>query len=250
MPQLMNGVKREFRTDDVWLMQGDACQIVPELSGRYDCIIADIPYGEVSRDSGGLRNLDKGEADLETFPISFVVEQSSRLADTVYIWCGTEQVSELRAGFVARDMTTRLCGWEKTNPSPMNGDKFWLSSFECCVFARKPKAFFSEHCASPIWRGPIQREQVHPTQKPEWLIDRLVKASVPDGGSVLDFCCGSGTTLLSAYRFGCRAVGVELDSGHFDTAVGRLKVATRPLLFPKSPKAVNEQRSIFTEDVA
>jgi tRNA G10 N-methylase Trm11 len=112
---VIQGCRREFKTDDgsVWLMEGDAMTIVPQLT-PVDCIVADIPYGKVNRISGGLRTLDKGEADIETFPLAFVVEQSSRLAATAYIWCGTEQVSELRAGFVARDMTTRLCGWEKT----------------------------------------------------------------------------------------------------------------------------------------
>jgi DNA modification methylase len=126
----------------------------------------------------------------------------------------------------------------------MNGEKFWLSSFECCVFGRKSNAYFSEHCASPIWRGPVQREQVHPTQKPLWLIETLVKASTPPNGVCLDFCCGSGTTLIAAVRHGRRAIGIELYAHHFDTAVARLEseIARTALLEP-APKIV--QRTLL-----
>jgi len=38
----------------------------------------------------------------------------------------------------------------------------------------------------------------YPTQKPLALLDLLVRACAPEGGVVLDPCCGSGTTLLAA----------------------------------------------------
>lgn len=215
--------KWESEDGSVTLYLGDAREIVPRLDESFDAVIADIPYGEVNRESGGLRNLDKGEADLETFPLEFVVTHSARLADSVYIWCGIEQVSDLRGGFVQAGMTTRLAGWEKTNPSPMNGERLWLSSFECCVFARKPKAWFGAFCESPIWRGPVERDQVHPTQKPDWLIRKLVLASVPPGGICLDFCMGSGTTGVSCQRTGRRFVGIEKHPPFFAVASKRIE---------------------------
>lgn len=211
--------------DDVRLYRGDCLAVLPTL-GTVDAVVVDIPYGEVNRESGGLRNLDKAEADVATFPLSSVVEQSSRLAKSVYVFCGIEQVSELRAGFLDCGMTTRLCVWEKTNPSPMNGEHFWLSSIEACVFARHSKAYFSENCASAVWRGPIAREPVHPTQKPTWLMRKIIRASVPKGGVVLDFCMGSGTAGVAAMREGCGFIGIELDPTHYATALRRLTHAT------------------------
>src|SRR5690606_13989470 len=125
-----------------------------------------------------------------------------------------------------------LCGWEKSNPSPMNGDRLWLSSFECCVFGRKRKAWFGEHCQSPIWRGPVERDQVHPTQKPVWLIEKQVKASVPPNGVCLDFCMGSGTTGVACVRTGRRFVGIEIEPKYFEIAVQRIEaeLTRHPLL--------------------
>lgn len=47
----------------------------------------------------------------------------------------------------------------------------------------------------------------YPTQKPLALLELLINACSPPGGTVLDPCCGSGTTLVSALRAGRRAVG-------------------------------------------
>lgn len=47
------------------------------------------------------------------------------------------------------------------------------------------------------------------TQKVEVLIERLIKASCPEGGLVLDFHLGSGTTASVAHKMGRRYIGIE-----------------------------------------
>ncbi len=212
----------------------DARDVLPEFrDGSFDAVIVDIPYGEVNRESNGLRELSKGAADVETFDLAFVVEHCSRLAKSCYVWCGIEQISELRAGFVAKGMSTRLCGWEKTNPSPMNGEYLWLSSFEACVFARHANAPFFAHCESPIWRYPVEQDQEHPCQKSLSLMETLIKASVPPGGICLDFCAGSGTTGKAAMRMGRRFVGIEIDPTWYNLAIERIGGVTPLLVEPK-----------------
>ncbi|MEG1050844.1 MAG: site-specific DNA-methyltransferase, partial [Janthinobacterium sp.] len=51
----------------------------------------------------------------------------------------------------------------------------------------------------------------HPTQKPLEIIERMLKASCPPGGVVLDLFMGSGTTALAAKRCGRDFVGFELN---------------------------------------
>lgn len=215
-------IKPYYDKDGITIFHGDCRAILPTL-GKADLILADIPYGEVNRDSGGLRNLDKGVADVETFPLEWAAGESSRLGETSYIWCGTEQVSVLREVFVGQGKTTRVGVWEKTNPSPMNGQFMWLSSIELCVFARSSKAYFNEFCQSPIWRGPTEAKQVHPTQKPLWLFRRLIRASCKPEGSVIDFTMGSGTTLVAAKLEGRKAIGIEVEERYCEIAANRLK---------------------------
>ena len=50
----------------------------------------------------------------------------------------------------------------------------------------------------------------YPTQKPEVLLERVLKASSKSGDLVADFFCGSGTTLAVAEKLGRRWVGCDL----------------------------------------
>ena len=128
------------------LRHGDCLELMSRIpAGSVDMVLTDIPYDVVSRNSGGLRNLDKGAADIKTFSLSALLSGYGRLAPrSLYIFCATEQVSELRNGLVGLGYTTRLGVWEKTNPSPMNGQTLWLSGVECCVFGRIKGAVFNE----------------------------------------------------------------------------------------------------------
>jgi len=59
--------------------------------------------------------------------------------------------------------------------------------------------------------SPILNESVgYPTQKPEKLLARIIKASSKPGDLVADFFCGSGTTLAVAEKLGRRWIGVDL----------------------------------------
>ena len=193
-----------------------------------DLIVTDIPYGVVNRNTGGLRSIDKSVADSAPVDISSLVPELTRLTrGSLYVWCGTEQVSQLRAGFVEAGLTTRVGVWEKSNPSPMNGEKMWLSGLELCVFARKPKATFNRHCKNPIWRGATQRLRDFPCPKPIWLMEELVTASSNPGDTVLDPFMGSGSTGVACVNTGRNFIGIELDPEYFRIAEQRIGEAMK-----------------------
>jgi len=62
----------------------------------------------------------------------------------------------------------------------------------------------------------------YPTQKPEALIERIIKASSNEGDLVADFFCGSGTTLAVAEKLGRRWIGCDL--GRWGTHVTRKRL--------------------------
>lgn len=61
-----------------------------------------------------------------------------------------------------------------------------------------------------------------PTQKPRALLDLLVRACCPAGGTVFDPCCGSGTTLVAAWASGREAVGADISREAVELATRRL----------------------------
>lgn len=62
----------------------------------------------------------------------------------------------------------------------------------------------------------------YPTQKPLELLTLLVGAFAPAGGTVLDPCCGSGSTIEAAVRLGRDAIGVDQNPRAVEIATARL----------------------------
>lgn len=73
----------------------------------------------------------------------------------------------------------------------------------------------------------------HPTQKPLEIIERMLLASCPPDGIVLDLFMGSGTTAVAAKRCGRNFVGFELNSEYCEIIQRRLA----------SPEAERVERS-------
>ncbi len=66
----------------------------------------------------------------------------------------------------------------------------------------------------------------HPTQKPESLLERIVKASSKVGDIVLDPFSGSFTTSSVAVKLGRIAVGIEMNQEYFEIGLRRTGIAT------------------------
>lgn len=62
----------------------------------------------------------------------------------------------------------------------------------------------------------------YPTQKPETLLERIIKASSNEGDLVADFFCGSGTTLAVAEKLGRKWIGSDLGKFAIHTTRKRL----------------------------
>ena len=186
---------------------------IRDRNNSVDLTLTDIPYDVVNDYQCGIREYNKGKADEITFDLGTFINETIRVTKgSIYVFCSTEQVSELRGKYAAAGLSTRLCIWEKNNPAPVHGDKFWLSSIECCVFARKSKATFNEHCSSCVWKESVERHiKHHPTPKPVKLLGRIIKASTNPGDVVFDPCSGSGSTALATMATRRNFIGCELD---------------------------------------
>jgi hypothetical protein len=62
----------------------------------------------------------------------------------------------------------------------------------------------------------------YPTQKPEELLERIIKASSNEGDIVADFFMGSGTTQVVAQKLGRRWIGCDINLGSIQTATKRI----------------------------
>lgn len=216
--------------DDMGMLINDDCMAVmrERERERVNLTITDIPYDMVNRDSNGLRNLDKGNADIITFNLNKFLEYIYDLTSgTIIVFCGINQVSEIYNFFAGKQQkkqgTVRQLIWEKTNPSPMNGQYIYLSGIENAIWFRKSKGTFNAHCKNTVFKYSCGRSKLHPTEKNHDLLKELILDNSNEGDIVFDPCCGSASHCLVAKENGRKYIGIELDTNYFNIAVERLK---------------------------
>ena len=206
----------------------DCMNIFPNMSdNNVDLTLTDIPYDNVNRNSGGLRNLDKSKADILTFDLSKFLDELYRVTKkTIIIFCGREQFSQISNYFNDYQLnhmgTVRQLIWHKTNPSPMNGKSIYLSGCENAVWFKKPNATFNAFCKSNVFSYPIGTSNLHPTEKNHLLLKELILDNSNENDVIFDPCCGSGSHLLVAKLLNRKYLGVELNKEWFDIAKKRL----------------------------
>ena len=138
-----------------------------------------------------------------------------------------------------------LYGYEKLAESTLKtfGTKKQLADFSSGH--RKPSTTEEETSGPPlsdVWEiGVIAasgRERTGwPTQKPEALLERVLRASSRAGDVVLDPFCGSGTTLAVAHRLGRKFIGIDVAPLAIDTSKRRLDAANaRPHVTYATPR--------------
>ena len=74
-----------------------------------------------------------------------------------------------------------------------------------------------------IQRFPLDKDKLHPTQKPVALLEYLVKTYTNEGNIVLDNCMGSGSTGVACINTNRRFIGIELDENYFKIAKERME---------------------------
>jgi modification methylase len=133
--------------------------------------------------------------------------------------------------------------WRKTNPMPNFRGRRFTNAHETLIWAAKSAD--SRHLFNyaamktanddlqmrsdwllPLCTGPerLKRDgaKLHPTQKPEALLHRILVAATKPGQVVLDPFFGTGTTGAVAKRLRRRYIGIERDADYAEAAYNRI----------------------------
>lgn len=208
------------------IIHGDCMSAMKEMEDdSVDITLTDIPYGVVSRESNGLRDLDKGKADEMTVDLEELLKELERVTKgQIIIFCGKEQFSTVFEHFATKKGTTRMLVWEKSNPSPMNGQYVYLSGVELAVwFKPRGRKVFNAHCKNTVFKHSNGSRKIHPTQKNLDLFKELILDNTNEGELIFDPFIGSGTTAIAARDLNRNYIGIELDEGYYKACKERLK---------------------------
>jgi modification methylase len=249
------------------IIKGDcvaALEALPDQS--VDVIFADPPYN--LQLGGALTRPDQSQVDAvddewdqfasfeayDAFTRAWLLACRRVLKPSGTIWVIGSYHNIFRVGATLQDLNFWILNdvvWRKANPMPNFKGRRFQNAHETLIWAtRDPKAkgytfnYDAMKAANddvqmrsdwffPICNGgerlkDADGKKVHPTQKPEALLARILMASTKPGDVVLDPFFGSGTTGAVAKRLGRHFVGIEREQAYIDAAHERIE-AVEPL---------------------
>ncbi len=75
---------------------------------------------------------------------------------------------------------------------------------------------------SSVWQGPPAKRNGHETPKPEWLLERIIRATSNEGDLIFDPFMGSGTTAVAADRLGRKFFGCDISGKYVKMSLDRI----------------------------
>ena len=113
-----------------------------------------------------------------------------------------------------------------------------------------PTVYNSKKVPGNVWYIPRVRYRMpeyenHPTQKPEALLERIIKASSNEGDIVLDPFAGTFTTCAVAKRLYRKSIGVEIQEEYVKIGLRRLQITSQ-----YSGKTLQKERRSFEPSIS
>ncbi|HKG74277.1 MAG TPA: site-specific DNA-methyltransferase, partial [Aestuariivirgaceae bacterium] len=248
------------------ILVGDCLDELKKLPAKsIDVVFADPPYnlqlqGELYRpDQSKVDAVDdawdrfRDFASYDAFTKAWIGECRRVLKDNGTLWVIGSYHNIFRVGTIIQDLGFWLLNdviWRKTNPMPNFRGKRFTNAHETLIWAAKSadqKSYTFNYEAMKALNEELQMrsdwllgicngherlkgsngEKLHPTQKPEALLHRVLIASTNPGDIVLDPFFGTGTTGVAAKRLGRHFIGIERDRAYVTGALERLAQTTR-----------------------
>lgn len=243
-----------FKDENSTLYLADALELLKDFDAEsVDVIFADPPYflsNNGTTCNGGKRSsVNKGDWDKAAtfkakheFNLEWIGLCKNILKSNGTIWISGTLHNIYSVGMALEQNGFKIMNnitWQKTNPPPNLSCKYFTHSTETILWAKKSadaKHFFNYELMKElnggkqmkdVWSGALtpHKEKIfgkHPTQKPLYLLKKILLASTREGDLVLDPFCGSGTTGVACKLLGRNFIGIDNDRDFIALARERL----------------------------
>lgn len=242
------------------ILEGDCTTVMNDLPERsVDLVFADPPYN--LQLGGVLRRPDDSRvegvevawdhfgsfAEYDCFTRTWIRATRRILKNDGSLWVIGTYHNIYRVGTILQDEGFWILNdiiWHKTNPMPNFRGMRFTNAHETllwCSTGPEARYIFNYEAMKEMndgvqmrsdWHLPLctgnerlrdsNGHKIHPTQKPEALLYRVILSSTEPGDIVLDPFFGTGTTGVVAKRLGRRYIGIEQDRTYIVTALRRL----------------------------
>jgi modification methylase len=261
------------------ILQGDCLTELKKIPAHsVDLVFADPPYN--LQLAGNLTRPDQSKVDAvddawdkfasfgeyDAFTRNWLAECRRVLKPDGALWVIGSYHNIFRVGSILQDLGYWILNdiiWRKTNPMPNFRGRRFTNAHETLIWAAHSadskycfhyeamKVFNDDLQMRSDWTLPLctgaerlkgeDGGKLHPTQKPESLLHRVMLASSKPGDLVLDPFFGTGTTGSVAKQLGRNFIGIERDTTYIEGA--QTRIAQTEVLPPDALKTTISKRS-------
>lgn len=216
-----------------------------ELCERFnfvDCIITDPPFGVDNQSNMAvtqagakmarkIANDESPEIAIRTFKevMSVLLPKTVEHCDA-YVFTSYQVLSDWmvmtdefmpKFGFKRKAVLV----WEKDGPGMGDTNCPWGMGSEFILFFQKGRREKTAQRRNNVLHAPQLRPEdlIHPHEKPDGLLEHLIKASTNRGDFLVDPFGGSGSLVRAARGCGRNAVAIEYDKMNYDLALAALE---------------------------
>ncbi|NKD88750.1 site-specific DNA-methyltransferase [Haematospirillum sp. 15-248] len=226
----------------VSLAESDALTALASITaGSVDAIIIDPPYcsggftekdrvnasGHMSvRSLNWFRNDNMTTTGLVWLLRSVALEAHRTLKDggSLCVFCDWRMTAALAPALESSGLRWRnMVVWDKCFMGMGSGP--FRPRHEIILHFLKGKGMTGSSCVGNVIaekRVSVKAKR-HATEKPQALLETLIRATTPEGGTVVDVFAGSGSLAEAAISTGRRAIISEISASHIQTARERIK---------------------------
>ena len=247
-------ITQEYKINKIYNI--DCLELTKKIKDNsVDLIFADPPYNlsgsnfkmKFTKSGGTDLNTNKGKWDhysdleFEEFTKKWLAECFRILKKNGSIWVAGSYHNIYLTGYLMKKLGFEILNeilWHKSDATPNLSCTRFVADHENFIWARKGKGnIFNYDIMKKLNGGKQMRsmwtkgktaggKRIHPTQKPEWLLERVISATSNPNSIVFDPFLGSGTTAVVAKKYGRQYLGAELDRDYFKKAVERINQTT------------------------
>jgi len=224
----------------------DYLKQIPDHS--VDLVVTDPPYNISQskninyKDLKITKNFGDWDFGFDPEPVLRELKRVLKPNGQIYIFCGTKQIP-LYMGLMERNgwFFRNLLVWYKTNPAPRLSKTNFVFANEYIIYAINEKVkpgsitfnftkqsemhntFKSSALQGKERLRDKNNQAIHPTQKPLFLLRKLIETSSKPNDIILDVFMGIGSTAVAAKQTNRQFLGCEINKEYVKFAEKRLQ---------------------------
>lgn len=217
-----------YKTDLTTIYNGDCLEVMDyliEQGIKFDAIITDPPYGMNYDRHIKEKKHDKIKNDTSLKWLPYTLDKMDKLLKNntpIFMFCSYHNIDIFKREFEKVFKLRNILVWDKKGMGMGDLKTTFGATYELVLYGNKGRVELKGERERDVIYSTRSGNNLHPTQKPEDIIQYMLNKTTNKNNLILDAFAGSFTTCVAAEQLNRRSIGIELEKKYCDIGIKRL----------------------------